>query len=839
MKRAFLLSAFLITGCISTQVNAQQVSSHYDFNRAPLKQDVYVQLPLGSIKAKGWLLEQLELQKDGFTGHAEMLYPGKDDLGHDADWLGGTGNSWEKAPYYLKGLIALAYTLGDEGLKTKALKWINYTLDHQQENGLFGPPKMKDWWPRMPFMYALQSYYEATGDERVIPFLSKYFKYQLANLDQDPLKEWGKARAGDNMEIALWVYNKTGETFLLDLVNKLKEHAYPWADIYNNNQFLHFGRDYHPKHMVNVAQALKFPAVYSQVEPTARYVDALQNGIDHLMKHHGQPQGLSAGTEFASGKSSVQGVETCTVVEWMQSLETASRINHDAQLGDQLEKVAFNALPAQFSKDLKQHTYYTLPNQVVSVPGSHGFNQDYGNGIVPSPYSGFPCCRYNMHMGWPYFVKNSWSATPDGGLAVNTYGPMEVSAMVGQHSKVRINEETDYPFEEQIRLTISLDKETSFPLKLRIPSWCSKPEVDLNGKSLPGVKAGAEFVINRKWSNKDKIVLNFPMHLAVTNQVNNAISIERGPIVYALKISQAEKNVREFAVKGFYETEITPASPWNYGLVLDKSAIQKSLIVVKSPMPENPFIQGQTPITLKVKARKIPSWTLDYSKTAAFDVPVSPVLSNETTEEVTLVPFGAESLRVSIFPTIGQPNFISKTYKQAFENNTANDLVIYGGAWFYKDNAIHTALNEDGRSGAGTKVIASTTQFSDFIYSADVTVRSAGDAGLVFRVSDPAIGSEAYKGYYVGINPTTGMVELGKSSNNRWVVIESAKFPSSVNTTYNVKVKAVGENITVFVNGDSNPLIDATDKEFSKGSIGLRSYNAMTTVDNLMVQGLK
>ena len=838
MKRAFLLSAFLLTGCIFTQVNGQLSSSHYDFNRAPLQQDVYIQLPLGSIKAKGWLLKQLELQKEGFTGQAEMLYPGKDDLGHDADWLGGTGNSWEKAPYYLKGLIALAYTLGDEGLKTKALKWINYTLDHQQENGLFGPPKMKDWWPRMPFMYALQSYYEATGDKRVIPFLSKYFKYQLANLDQDPLKEWGKARAGDNMEIALWVYNKTGETFLLDLVEKLKNHAYPWADIYNNNRFLHFGRDYHPKHMVNVAQALKFPAIYSQVEPSDQYVDALQNGIDHLMKHHGQPQGLSAGTEFASGKSSVQGVETCTVVEWMQSLETASRINHDSQLGDQLEKVAFNALPAQFSKDLKQHTYYTLPNQVVSVPGSHGFNQDYANGIVPSPYSGYPCCRYNMHMGWPYFVKNSWSATPDGGLAVNTYGPMEISAIVAKKTKVTINEDTDYPFEEQIRLSISLDKEASFPLKLRIPSWCKKPMVTLNGKPMSGVKAGEEFLINRNWKNNDKILLDFPMHLAVQNQVNNAISIERGPLVYALKIAQQEKNVKEFAVKGFYETEITPASPWNYGLVLDKSSIEKSLVVVKSAMPDNPFIQGQTPITLKVKAKQIPSWTLDYIKTAAFDVPVSPVQSGEKTEEVTLVPFGSESLRVSIFPTIGKPDFVSNAYKESFDDNTATGLVIYGGAWFYKDNAIHTALNEDGRSGGGTKVVATSTQFSDFIYTADITVKSTGDAGLVFRVTDPAIGSEAYKGYYVGLNPATGMVELGKSSNNRWVVIGSSKFPSSLNTKYKVKIRAIGNKIEIFLNDQNNPLITATDQEFSKGSIGLRSYNAMTTIDNLEVQGL-
>ncbi|MFD2147653.1 hypothetical protein [Mucilaginibacter antarcticus] len=184
--RSYKLLTPILTGLLLSANSFAQTTSKYNFNRAPLKPGAYVQLPLGSIKAKGWLLKQLELQKEGFTGHAEELYPGNNDLGSNSDWLGGTGNGWEKVPYYVKGLTALAYTLNDTELKAKASKWITYTLEHQQENGLFGPPKMKDWWPRMPFMYAAQSYYEATNDARVVPFLSKYFKYELANLDTDP-----------------------------------------------------------------------------------------------------------------------------------------------------------------------------------------------------------------------------------------------------------------------------------------------------------------------------------------------------------------------------------------------------------------------------------------------------------------------------------------------------------------------------------------------------------------------------------------------------------------------------------------------------------------------------
>ncbi|WP_316846807.1 beta-L-arabinofuranosidase domain-containing protein [Pedobacter psychrodurus] len=836
------ISRTFLTACLlplTLPLHAQnQQPEPYSFNRLPLQKEVYAQLPLGSIKAKGWLLKQLELQKDGFTGHAEELYPDRNDLGPAADWLGGTGNSWEKAPYYLKGLVALAYTLDDPGLKQKAQKWIEYTLDHQQESGLFGPAKMKDWWPRMPFMYALQSYYEATGDKRVIPFLSRYLKYQLANLDGDPLKEWGKSRAGDNIEIAIWVYNKTGDKFLLELAHKLKEQSYPWAEIFNENQFDYFGNDYQPKHMVNVAQALKFPAIYAQVDSSMQYTRAMQNGIKHLLQDHGQPTGIAAGTERISGKSSVQGVETCTVVEWMQSLETASRIIHDAEIGDQLEKIAFNALPAQFSKDLKSHTYYTLPNQVQSLPGPHGFNQDYHNGIIPGPYSGFPCCRYNMHMGWPYFVKNSWSATPEGGLAVIAYGPMEVSTVVGDNKKIKIDEDTGYPFEEQIRLTVFVDSPTSFPLTLRIPSWCINPQVRINNKLITGVSAGKLLTLNRKWSNGDKVVLDFPMHLSTEKQVNNAVSIQRGPLVYALKIDQSEKRVKEFPVKGFFETEISAASAWNYGLLLDGTPLDKQISVIKRPMPVNPFVQQLTPVELKVKAKKISTWGLDYNNTAAFDVPFSPAFSDQPAEEVTLVPYGSESLRLSILPVIGNPKFIDKNYQETFGANNAKGLVIYGGGWFYRNGAVHSSSNEDGRSGEGTKIIATGTKFADLMFSADIAVNTPGNGGLLFRIKDPAIGANAYKGYYLGLNPSTETIEFGKANGKVWTVIAAARYPLELKKNYKLEIKAVGNTFEVLIDGNKEPVLIAQDGDYSEGSIGLRAYNALMTVDNIKVTGL-
>ncbi len=407
-------------------------------NKTPLLATPFVPLPLGSVRPLGWLLTQCELQRDGLTGNAEAVYAA--DLGTNSAWLGGSGDNWEKSPYYFKGLVPLAYTLNDGGLKMKAQKWMDWLLDHQGADGFLGPVSNNDWWPRMVATYALKDYYEATADARVPNVLSNYFNYMRLNLPGRPLNEWGKARAGDEMEVALWLFNRNGDTNLLTLVNLLRQQAYDWPGIMTSNNFMLYGTDFQPKHNVNVEQALKMPAIYYQVSKLASDRDALNLGLDHLMREHGLSCGINSGTEFLSGNASVQGVELCSVVEAMLSLETAVRITGDVALADRLEMISFNALPAGLTPDMKGLQYYILPNNVTAIFGGHGYNQDYDTGTLPGPNSGFPCCRFNFHMGWPKFVQNSWAATSDGGLAAMAYAPTVVNALVAGR-QVQITEE--------------------------------------------------------------------------------------------------------------------------------------------------------------------------------------------------------------------------------------------------------------------------------------------------------------------------------------------------------------------------------------------------------------
>ena len=831
MKKERIFVILATTVCCCSLCIQHASADNYIKNREPLVETPFTPLPTGSVKAEGWLLKQLQLQKEGLTGNAETLYSGNGDLGAGCDWLGGTGDSWERPPYYVKGLVALAYILDDEELKAKAQKWMDWSLNNQRRSGYFGPANNSDWWARMPMLYAIRDYYEATGDDRVIPFFTQYFNYQNNTIESQPLSSWGKSRAGDNIDIVFWLYNRTGDTFLLELADKLKNQAYDWTNIYTNNLFNQFAGDFQPKHNVNIPQALKMPAIYYQKSHSEADKDAYFHGREHLLHDHGQPHGMESGSEMVCGKSSMTGLELCSAVEQMHTSETAQMILGDASIGDQLEKVAFNALPGGLTADMKGLQYYHQANQVISKLGYTGFAQSYDNGYVPGPYSGYGCCRFDFHHAYPYFVKSLWAATYDNGLAVMAYAPSRVTARVSGNIEVSIHEATNYPFGERITFTLTTAGTVAFPLKFRIPEWCNAPEIKVNGIIQTGIESGSFYTVNRTWKNNDVISIYFPMPLIVNEEVNNSVSIQRGPLVFSLKIDENRSLVKDYG-NGFVESEVFPASEWNYALIIDRNNPAASIRVVESEMPENPFVQETTPVRLIVSARKLPSWQYAHNGRMATDPPYSPVETESPEEQVMLVPYGAETLRLTCFPTTGSKNLITTGFSEDFTDGQ-DGWVQYGGNWFVKDGE-YVAGNLEA-SHPCSKSVYTATSFSDFIYEADVQINSdRGDAGLIFRAGRLAFAPDDYDGYYLGISSVNGRVELGKAD-GAWHSLTSTPLKINKNQWYHLKIRAKGAEIKVYVDDMVTPKITFSDTSFTAGSIGIRSYDALARWDNISV----
>ena len=627
------------------------MSTHYISNRKPLPETAFTFLPLGSVKPTGWLKKQLQIQADSLTGNLPKFWP---DLGPNSGWLGGDGESWERGPYYMDGLVSLAYVLDDENLLAEVRKWLGWMLRSQDDSGHFGPKSLDDWWPFGPALKALTQYQEATGDERVIPLMERFFAHMKRELPARRLRDWAIFRWADTALGAIWLYNRNGDPELLDLARELMHQGYNWT-----HHFGYFGytrAQYEAftlaTHVVNNAMGLKSPAVAYELTGWDEHKQAAQQALDVLDAYHGAATGVFGGDEHWAGKDPSRGTELCAVVEYMFSLENLMQVLGDPAFGDRLEKIAYNALPGTFTADMWAHQYDQQPNQVQCTVAKRPWtNNDDANTFGVEPNYG--CCTANMHQGWPKFAANLWMATPDDGLAAVAYGPCSVTARVRGGIDVSIDVETDYPFDETVRMTVHTSAPVEFPLKLRIPAWAVGATINVSGfplRSNPetpfAVEPGAFAIIERTWQDGDVVEMILPMKVEVERRYHDSVTVRRGPLVYSLKIGEQWEKIKGEEPHADYA--VYPTTPWNYGLAIDPENPQVE--VIKKSVGDVVYGPEFAPIELKVKGRRVPEW--GFVDNSAGPLPHSPVESSEPIEELALIPYGCAKLRITEFPLL-------------------------------------------------------------------------------------------------------------------------------------------------------------------------------------------
>jgi hypothetical protein len=637
---------FLLALGASAQTPVQQPAVT---NRAPLAPNALTPLPLTAVKPRGWLKRQLEIQAAGQTGHLDEFWPS---LTADSGWLGGTGESWERGPYYLDGLLPLAFLLDSPELKAKALKWVNWTLDHQRPDGAIGPERNTDWWPTFVQLKVLAQYHEATGDPRVLAVMRRYFEYMNRKIEADPLKQWAIYRWGDQELTIAWLYNRTGDAFLLDLARKLSRQGYNWKGHFADFKYpgkVSRGETGLHTHVVNNAMAIKTSGVWSWFSGEASDKQALHRLLEVMDKHHLHPNGVHGGDEHYAGLSPVQGTELCAVVEAMFSLELMMALHGDAALGDRLEKIAFNALPGTFDAAMWAHQYDQQPNQTLVSVHRRDWTTNGPDSNLYGLEPNFGCCTANFHQGWPKFASHLWMATPGGGLAAVAWAPNQVRSVAGG-VKVEIDVATEYPFRDRIDLTVKPEKAARFPLLLRIPAWAARASVEVNGKAEPQVKAGAFHRVLRQWKDGDKVTLRLPMDVRASRWYNNAVALDRGPLVFSLAIGQDWRKLRDRGPTA--DWAVHPTTPWNYALALDPANPAASVQAAEQPIPDAPFAPSAPPVVLKAKARRVPGWGMRNASAAP--PPASPADTQEPVETVDLIPYGAAKLRITLFPLARQ-----------------------------------------------------------------------------------------------------------------------------------------------------------------------------------------
>ena len=644
-RRSFLAGVGGALVAAAVPLPAFAAAAQYPLNRAPLQPAAFLRLPPGAVRPAGWLATQLNYQVNGLNGQyqSESHFLAFNNTG----WVNPSLVGWEEVPYWLRGYGDLGYVTGNAAVRSSTEQWVQAVLATQASDGFFGPTQLRtslnghaDLWPHMPMLHALRSWSEFHGDTSVQAFLARYFRFVAAQPDGVFTDGWGYTRWGDTIDVIYWLYNRTGDASLLNLVTRIHGLSANWAGGIAS------------LHNVNFAQGFREPAQYWTLSGNGAHQQASYQNYATMLATYGQfPGGGFAGDEIARPGfgDPRQGFETCGIVEFMASHEILTRTTGDPVWADRTEQLAFNMLPAALDPQGKVTHYVTSANS-IQLDDVAKTQKQFDNTFAMQAYlpavDQYRCCPHNYGQGWPYYVEEMWLATPDGGVAAALYGPSTVTALVNGGS-VTVTEQTDYPFSDTITFRLSPTGTTAFPFTVRIPAWCTAPVLSVNGTAV-AVSGGPRFAtINRTWSAGDTVTLRLPMQPAMTSWPNNhdAVSVNCGALSYSLLINEQWTQVSGSAQWPQYQ--VTAGSAWNVGLVPGQQ-----LTLAGGGNVTDPFNTANAPMRITAQAQAIPDWTAD-SENVVGTLSGGPVATSAPVQQVTLVPMGAARLRITAFPQTG------------------------------------------------------------------------------------------------------------------------------------------------------------------------------------------
>ena len=176
---------------------------------------------------------------------------------------------------------------------------------------------------------------------------------------------------------------------------------------------------------------LKHPAMEYFFRGDERYRRITREGINDLTRRHGVVSGCINGDEHLAGNNPTQGSELCSVVEYMFSLQAMTEVFGEPYIGDLMERLAYNALPATITEDFMGHQYLQQANQVLVTDEQRPWFNNESDANVFGLEPNFGCCTANMHQGWAKFVSALWYRQGEDTLVSMVFAPSVVSTIVG------------------------------------------------------------------------------------------------------------------------------------------------------------------------------------------------------------------------------------------------------------------------------------------------------------------------------------------------------------------------------------------------------------------------
>jgi DUF1680 family protein len=565
-------------------------------------------LPLGAIRPGGWLLAQMQRDLEvGFAGCLDALTEHaatnlfarriESSVQQFAWWDSETRGNW------LWGYTLMAFLADVPEHQARVRTLLGSLRDTQDADGYLGiySPAARyrhgdeengELWAQSRALLPLLAYYEFTGDESFLRAVRAAVDLTLAHYGPGR-PHFRRPRTGDApigmmhglcyVDVVDWLFQITQDAryrefgeWLYDDFSRLPV-PFPNDDMVPANL-----RDPHRPfrgHAVHTVEHLRALLVGASADRPL-----IDSALGKL-RLYATPSGAVVGDEDIHGLPTPDaGYEYCTLTELLFSLTSAAQKLGQADLGDWIERLAFNAGQGARTADGRAVSYLTSdsrlaatadrPDSYSHLHGKHGRFK-----LSPTHEDVACCCNPNAVRLLPHYVSRMWLRTDEGaGLVAITYGACEVVTQVAG-VRVTVTEQTDYPFEDRVRFTVTPERPVRFSLYLRVPSSARSVRIE-------GAEARVEGdyqVVERMWTAGDSmtLVLELPVRLQV--YPTGEYAVHRGALQFVLPLDHEVRQLRTYPREGFADMELRPrdvaqgcapvvldAAQPDYGLTLER-----------------------------------------------------------------------------------------------------------------------------------------------------------------------------------------------------------------------------------------------------------------------------
>jgi len=682
------VGAFEDVGQKVSQVKSSEIKTTA---KARFVDNIFDPPPIGAIKTAGWMQKQMEEDAaagwmntcqvqslEGLwsttptvgTNYANYMKPGGPKAPFYQPYIDrqGCAVEGEYQAHWIENAVRLGWVGNIEEYRKLATKAVNDILASLDETGYIGVDKPEhrfnfggidgsyELWSYGESLNMLLLYYQATKDKKVLDAVIK--AADLLAKHRGPYSE-SKASVGSIPTLPRAMadlYRYTGDKKYLGIGEAVLNE---WLDTWGDSRLQLLGdKEEASIHSAGWGVTILSALELYRVNGDSALLEGMIQFHDKVMAQHYMPYGapsVATPWENFAGKGPYVETEVCGTFWWVWWWIKMTELTGDVHYADYAEKGLFNALPGSRSKDGRVAAYFMSPNQLTA--SEVAAKTHYASRLYCE------CCQSNVPRLVPLYVENMIATGKDDALVVPFYGACTAKTTLTDGTKVTVKQNTEYPFEETIRLSLTLNKpEAGFPIRLRIPSWCKNASIKVNGQKLLREYPSAMWAhLDRQWKSGDVVELTLPMDIKVSNWEDKAVYVERGPLLYTLPVSYMKKTLDKW---GGFDADLAKDAVWNYALVLDKNNPASSFTVKNNVVPAGSAAWQNPPVALEVKAVRIPDWNKFTPATPpegapyVNDAPLAPTLPEKPfatanqTEKIQLVPYGFTLLRMTYLPWI-------------------------------------------------------------------------------------------------------------------------------------------------------------------------------------------